>query len=1468
MSTTSRAKPVAAQKYEAFVDGQVTRAQRRIRLLDVAASGLGLVMATLAYALVMAVLDRWLHLSVTVRQVAFIVYLAAAAAYIAFRVIQPLSRRINPYYAALQVEHVLPGAKNSVINWLDLRDRDLPAAIRGAVTHRAARDLARADLDQAISARRAGWLGGFVAGLFLALLVLFFQGPPQFFSLMGRAFAPFVDSPLATRTRLTIVQPEGGDVTVPVGHGVTFVVEVDGRVPDSHKPDALRFLFHYQPAEPCQERQLEQGDSNRLWTVTLPAYDVHNGFVYKFAGGDAETPEHQVRVRSTPLLTDFQATYHFRPYLNRADATTRDPNLEGLRGTEVTLLAHANRAVQSGRMDVDGDSPIVAERVAGDPRGLRFRLVLDKDGSYRIWFTSTEGERNTEPMPYAIHVLPDRPPVVELTKPGEDVSLPANGVLRLEGSATDDFGVTGLTLRMMVDTLQARPYRKGKSFKLEGGGYPLRIDYKDFVELDKVRLRDGQSLQPGMVIKYWLEATDNCDYPSPNVSKTRQYEVRITEPQDVGNQQQVRQQAGKEQRQHEERQDQQLDREDRARQQQAEKDRHQADRQEQEKNDPQQDKKDQQKGDRQEQGNKDRHGPDQSDARDQDKDRELQEKADRLEQAAGQNDKEQKGDQGDKNAQASGSNAKDKDQTKDNSGEGGRQGKEDPAQKHGDKESRQGQEREQRQSGGQEKAPSGKDQSKQARESKDAAGNQTDQDKQGAGNQSGGQGEKQPNQGQKKGGGEDKQSGQGQEQSGNGSEKQSGSNSAGSKNGKDGSGADSRKQDGGQRDAGTKKSGDEAGQGEHNGDSDRQQNAGAKRKGDGKQSGQRGGETSGNKDAEKAGDEAENKQGSGQRGDAGRDKESPTGQGAQGDKKSGVTRGDKSGNDPKDGRQQSGAAGAKEDAQGDKKSAGDQGQQQGRDPKDSDKQHGGSDPRVGGQEEKKSGASESKDGAQGEKNSRAGQTGDGERKNGEKNPGAGTDKKRSTDQSDKQAGAGKSGDGQKDKEAAAGKESEQTPRPGKDGGSEEKKQGTGQGKADNDKQGDKTSAQSQGQKDGGEKKSGNDDGKGDGAQGAKGQERPGSQEGSTGARPGAEGEKKPGGGQSSEKGQQDGSEVTKQGAGQGKPRTEANGKPPAGSEGQKAPEKIKDEDVDDLIKDLQNGDSEARRDAARKLKDGKDNVSDPRLRQAVEDALKKSGQDRKSGSESSQEAEPKTGGERRGEKAQGEKSGRSDASPSADQKPDGQKQGDGQKAGEPRKADGNQSAGKQPGSEKNDAAGARPGSEKDSERQQGAGRPGKPGEADQKAEGQASERTGQGPPRGRPGDQAVNANVPAPESVAPDPRHQKRAGVLQLEDIKKKVTPDVLKKANMTEDEYRQFLKAYEEMLKRRHADNVGQEKLTDPKSVGGSLSNRASHRVQGDGKSEDIQQGGVALPPPEFREAYNEFTQKRNALERSKEKK
>jgi hypothetical protein len=560
------AQSAQAGKHDAYVATQLRRAEHRIRMLDVSAALLGFLALTCACVGGVALADYLLPSFAFVRPFVLVGYLLVAAAYLAITLARPLVRRINPYYTAARMEHTTPGAKNSVINWLDLHDAKLPPVIRNSLGQRAAKDLARADVEKAFSGKRTAWLG-VVAGAFVGVLIaqLFWIGPGEFFFHVRRSFAPSAVPP--TRTTLTVVQPVGGNATVTAGKPVRVAVEVGGKVPDPGSATALMLHYRYDESDPYTTHNLQQ-DSTGEWSYSFFAADVRDGFLYKISGGDAETPEYQIKVQTSPLIHDVEATYHYRDYTGRIDdiRVGRPSRIEALRGTEVTLLVHTNRKLKDAHIEFenpDGAERIPAKISEKDARTFLVQFVVDHTTKYRLHFTSTDNEANEDNKPHPIVAIPDTPPnPVELTVPGKDSELPVNGVLQLEGKALDDIGVKNLTLQMQVvngPDLLGQKYRSDKELALPGGGYPRELSYKDVIDLAKVKTAIGGAiqLQPGMELEYWLEARDACDYPQPdvNVTQSKHFRIKLLPPEtDEKKQKDEREQANKEKQQHDKKQ--------------------------------------------------------------------------------------------------------------------------------------------------------------------------------------------------------------------------------------------------------------------------------------------------------------------------------------------------------------------------------------------------------------------------------------------------------------------------------------------------------------------------------------------------------------------------------------------------------------------------------------------------------------------------------------------------------------------------------------------------------------------------------------------------------------------------------------------------------------------------------------------------------------------------------------------------
>jgi hypothetical protein len=559
--------------FGAQVDDQIAQATARIRAHDLAFGGLVLAAVVLAYAAGMILLDQALVLPEWVRQLGLAGFALAAAAVGYLTLVRPLLRRVNPLYAAVQVERTIEDPKNTVSGYVEARDRaDVPDAVRAAMGARAAAAAGEADLNRAVDHRSLLYAGGAAVALLLTLIVLFFVfRPTQFTSLLTRAFVPFSSDPIATRTRIDLTDPPGGDVTVTAGQSVTVRVHVGGKVPGPGAPDRLRVRLRHTPDGDYEDLPLEQAESSRDWQVRVPETLIRNGVWYKVAGGDAETPEYRVTVRSVPKFTDFEVAYEFPAYVRRPPAASTDAHLEGYRGTKVTLIGKTNRTVTDGRLTFDPPTrdPVAGVPVPGRPDALRFEFTLTDPGGYRLGFTSDEGERAPESPPFGIRIIEDFAPQVEVVEPKEDeVPLPTNGHLEVDGRVGDDFGIDTVTLRLrLVEPVQKplapKPYQGGRSFRREADGtWPKSLEVKDSVDFTKLADANGLpvELKADTVLEYWLEATDNRTRPGPtgpepdpNVGRSKPKRVRLTPP-PADPDRQEKQQAQKEKRRQEEQQ--------------------------------------------------------------------------------------------------------------------------------------------------------------------------------------------------------------------------------------------------------------------------------------------------------------------------------------------------------------------------------------------------------------------------------------------------------------------------------------------------------------------------------------------------------------------------------------------------------------------------------------------------------------------------------------------------------------------------------------------------------------------------------------------------------------------------------------------------------------------------------------------------------------------------------------------------
>lgn len=381
-------------KIDEFVHKQIGAARRRLRLLDCFMAGLSLAIGSLVFLLVVLLIDRYVETPRGTGWGVLAVYLGLAAGFVYLALFRRSRRQINPYYAARQVEQTVPNAKNSLVTWVDFEeDQQLPGSIRTAIGQKAARDLKGVDLNRAIENRKILWLGIIAAAFALANLVVAFLPP--------------------TRTELTIEEPKNGDITVFNNQEVAFRVHVAGRIPSANAPDAVRLRMWYNPDDPetYEERPMSpiEGEKRKFGLI-IPAKQVRFGFRYKILAGKTATAEHTVTCKIIPEFTGFGVTYDYPAYLNRAPESSNDANLLAPYGTVATIVVLTNREVKRGHIEIEGQARTIDGQVLEDrPDAIQFTLPMEREGAYRIHFTTPEGDKNQDPARLRIGVIDPKP---------------------------------------------------------------------------------------------------------------------------------------------------------------------------------------------------------------------------------------------------------------------------------------------------------------------------------------------------------------------------------------------------------------------------------------------------------------------------------------------------------------------------------------------------------------------------------------------------------------------------------------------------------------------------------------------------------------------------------------------------------------------------------------------------------------------------------------------------------------------------------------------------------------------------------------------------------------------------------------------------------------------------------------------------------------------------------------------------
>jgi len=427
-------------------------------------------------------------------------------------------RRFDPLRVALRVESRHPELASLLVSYVQL-DESRPDILSPSLVRAVRRDALvqtrPLDFREIVEFRALAHLFLLSAVAVLLAGAVSIGWPKHVSTFFRRLAYPSLEAAYPTRTRIESVT---GDRAVRLGDPVSIEAAASGLVPDEGEL-AIR------PEAGDWERVTMTRGEGDLFAYRFDA--VVRSFSYRVRIGDATTRIYEIRVVPPPHIVEARVSLRFPAYTGLAAREVEMLNLEVPEGTEVEWRVRCDRALAGATIVLeDGPAAIrVSMEMGADGRSARYVLGrAARTFGYRFsWIEASHGYVYDEEVRYAIRVLPDAPPEVEILRPGGDEKATVRVKLPIAFRARDDHGLAEARIAFARDDGNEERRTIGPL-----AGSQVESEYV----FDIAGMIPG--LREGDVISYAIEVADNRSGESgPGIGRSRTQRLAIASDDEV-----------------------------------------------------------------------------------------------------------------------------------------------------------------------------------------------------------------------------------------------------------------------------------------------------------------------------------------------------------------------------------------------------------------------------------------------------------------------------------------------------------------------------------------------------------------------------------------------------------------------------------------------------------------------------------------------------------------------------------------------------------------------------------------------------------------------------------------------------------------------------------------------------------------------------------------------------------------------
>ncbi|MYE90952.1 hypothetical protein F4X33_18360 [Candidatus Poribacteria bacterium] len=464
-----------------------------------------------------AIVDLLMPLPGSVR-IALLIAIIGAVVYLLYKyLIQPLRVKLTPHDVALNVERKHQDLEDRLVSALQFGEVETEDPIKSHLLQRLVTDAVertegidfKATIDKSKKRKHVGIAVAALVGC--ALIALIF--PVELNTSLNRLLSPWEKTEPVYTTKLTV---EPGNARILRGRSLAINLEVTGKAADK-----ARLVYTKRDStadtEPPPRQEIDmvriEGEKRKFG---YELFNINENIEYYVTANGTESERYTVEVFDMPKLTAIEIAYTYPEYTKLKPIIQQgEGNIRAVAGSQAELRITTNKAIQSATLTVDAQDPI--PMLIFDARTLTTTLDVLNDGKYTVKLLCVDGFNNQTPIEYTITAIPDEPPEVVIKEPGRDIKATKLEEVRILAEATDDYGVEEMTLMYSIGSGEAQELpvdtAEVKAEKIISNAYVFYLE-----ELD---------VEPGELISYYAQATDNNTRTGPGTSTSELYFIEV-----------------------------------------------------------------------------------------------------------------------------------------------------------------------------------------------------------------------------------------------------------------------------------------------------------------------------------------------------------------------------------------------------------------------------------------------------------------------------------------------------------------------------------------------------------------------------------------------------------------------------------------------------------------------------------------------------------------------------------------------------------------------------------------------------------------------------------------------------------------------------------------------------------------------------------------------------------------------------